>query len=109
MSMVQQESAGDVPAASPAEESAPVFTTKDYVKLMEIARSQIAWSVTNELGAFVDCNETFSKVTGISREEVATKTIFSLTLVRDLQKNMDVLNEMMSQDPMDMPAQFLLR
>ena len=76
---------------------------------MDIARSKIAWSVTNELGAFVDCNDIFAKVAGFTREEVSRKTIFDLTLTRDLQKNMGVLSEMMSQDPADMPAQFLLR
>jgi PAS domain S-box-containing protein len=107
MSMLQEGSTAD--ASATAEESAPVFTTKDYANLMDIARSQIAWSVTNELGAFVDCNDIFARVAGFTREEVSRKTIFDLTLTRDMQKNMGVLSEMMSQDPTDMPAQFLLR
>merc|ERR1711988_1482537 len=95
--------------SSDYKEDSPVFTTSDYMKLIEITRSQIAWSVTNELGAFLDCTETFSKVTGFSREEIRQKTIFDLTLVRDMQKNIDVLKEMIAQNPAEMPSQFLLR
>lgn len=47
-------------------------------------------------GAYVDCNDNFSKLSGYSKQEVCSMTIFNMTSKNDLQQAFDLISEMIT-------------
>jgi PAS domain S-box-containing protein len=47
-------------------------------------------------GTFLDCNRKFTELTGYTRAEVRSRSIFNLTPAEDLQKTFDIVSDMMS-------------
>ena len=57
----------------------------------------------------MNCNETSSSVPGYSESELKELTLFNLTLIREMNRNMNTFVDMITQDPSEMPSQQLLR
>jgi len=51
-------------------------------------------------GAFIDCNQLFTKLSNYSKQELCSLTIFNLTARTDLQQAFDLISQMISP-PMD--------
>jgi len=51
-------------------------------------------------GAFIDCNQLFSQLTGYTKQELCSLTIFNLTARTDLQQAFEQISQMISP-PMD--------
>ena len=51
-------------------------------------------------GAFIDCNQLFSTLSGYSKQELCGLTIFNLTARQDLQQAFDLISRIISP-PMD--------
>lgn len=51
-------------------------------------------------GAFIDCNQLFAQLTGFTKQELCSLTIFNLTARTDLQQAFEQISQMISP-PMD--------
>ena len=47
-------------------------------------------------GAYVDCNDNFCKLSGYSKQEVCSMTIFNMTSRNDLQQAFDLISQMIT-------------
>ena len=50
-------------------------------------------------GAYVDCNDNFCKLSGYTKEEVCSMTIFNMTSRNDLQHAFDLISQMITPHP----------
>jgi len=71
----------------------------DYRRLFE--RSGVAQAIAGMDGSILDCNQRFTDISGYSRDEIRTRSIFNMTPAADLQRTFEIVSEMMepSQQP----------
>jgi PAS domain-containing protein len=62
---------------------APILSEDEYFSAFQWC--SIPWALARVDGRFCDCNEAFSRVSGFSRNEVLSFTIFNLINPVDLQ------------------------
>jgi PAS domain-containing protein len=64
-------------------DTAPILSEDEYFSAFQWC--SIPWALARVDGRFCDCNEAFSRVSGFSRNEVLSFTIFNLINPVDLQ------------------------
>mmetsp|Transcript_7252 Transcript_7252/g.15181 ORF Transcript_7252/g.15181 Transcript_7252/m.15181 type:complete len:933 (-) Transcript_7252:393-3191(-) len=58
--------------------------------------SSVGMAIASMGGAFVDCNEIFCQLSGYTREEVCSMTIFNMTSRDDLQHAFELISQMIT-------------
>lgn len=56
----------------------------------------VGMAIASMGGAFIDCNHLFLELSGYSKEEICSLTIFNLTSKEDLQSAFDLISQMIS-------------
>jgi PAS domain-containing protein len=76
-------SSADDRQKSKKDDPAPILTEDEYFSAFQWC--SLPWALARVDGRFCDCNEAFSRVSGFSRNEVLSFTIFNLINPVDLQ------------------------
>merc|ERR1711976_368183 len=58
--------------------------------------SSVGMAIASMGGAYVDCNDNFCKLSGYSKQEVCSMTIFNMTSRNDLQHAFDRISQMIT-------------
>ena len=56
----------------------------------------VGMAIASMGGAFIDCNQLFTQLSGYTKQEVCAMTIFNLTSQEDLQQAFDLISQMIS-------------
>lgn len=74
------------------------FERYQYVRANQVLYFCIMYTqaIASMGGAYVDCNDNFCKLSGYSKQEVCSMTIFNMTSRNDLQHAFDLISQMIT-------------
>lgn len=93
--------ADEVQSGESSNGGGPLSNTIEQADYRHVFNScTIGMAIASMGGAFTDCNKFFCQISGCSKQEICSLTVFNLTARNDLQSAFDLISQMLSA-PLD--------